>query len=264
MKIDHKESIVDFGNQFIVDSNIDDYWGSNEMLQDIVSPFELKNIKNKIVMEVGSGSGRIIKNLINYKPNLIIAIEPSKAIEIAKKNNEKNLEKINFLNIRGEDLKFSNEIDYVFSLGVIHHIPNSKMVCQKIFESLRPNGKFLIWLYGYEGNEIYLFIFNNLRRVLRLLPDFFLRCFCYFLNFFASIYITLCLFIKLPMREYMLNVFRKCSFSKRNYIIFDQLNPSFAKYYKKTEVEELLKESGFKNIKIYHRHNYSWFAIGEK
>ena len=62
----------------------------------------------------------------------------------------------------------------------------------------------------------------------------------------------------------MLNVFRKCSFKKRNYIIFDQLNPSFSKYYKKLEVEELLKNSGFKKIKTYNRHNYSWFAIAEK
>ena len=59
MKIDHKESIEDFGNQFLVDSNIDDYWGSNEMLKDIVYPFDLKNVENKTIMEVGSGSGRV-------------------------------------------------------------------------------------------------------------------------------------------------------------------------------------------------------------
>ena len=43
----------------------------------------------------------------------------------------------------------------------------------------------------------------------------------------------------------MINVIGKCSFEKRNYIIFDQLNPSFAKYYKKEEIEELIKKSGF-------------------
>ena len=34
---------------------------------------------------------------------------------------------------------------------------------------------FICWLYGYEGNEIYIFIFNNLRRITILLPDFVLR-----------------------------------------------------------------------------------------
>ena len=52
MKIDHKESYKEFGEQFMKDSNIDDYWGSKEMLKDIVT-FSLSAIKNKVVMEVG-------------------------------------------------------------------------------------------------------------------------------------------------------------------------------------------------------------------
>ena len=34
------------------------------MLEDIVNPFNLNQIQNKLIMEVGSGSGRILKNLI--------------------------------------------------------------------------------------------------------------------------------------------------------------------------------------------------------
>ena len=69
MKIDHKESFSDFGKQFSIDSEIDGYWGSKEMLNDIVFPFNLNLIKSKKVMEVGSGSGRILK-----KPSLLPAI----------------------------------------------------------------------------------------------------------------------------------------------------------------------------------------------
>ena len=47
----------------------------------------------------------------------------------------------------------------------------------------------------------------------------------------------------------MLEVFGKCSFEKRNYIIFDQLNPSFSKYFKKQELMTLLKDTGFKKGK---------------
>ena len=66
------------------------------------------------------------------------------------------------------------------------------------------------------------------------------------------------------MYKYMLEVFEKCSFQKRNYIIFDQLNPTFSKYFKKKELMALLKKSGFKNINIKHRHGYSWLAIAKK
>ena len=47
MKIDHKESFSDFGKQFSIDSEIDGYWGSKEMLNDIVFPFNLNLIKSK-------------------------------------------------------------------------------------------------------------------------------------------------------------------------------------------------------------------------
>ena len=61
-----KDSISDFGKQFKYHNNIDDYWGSQEILKDIVNPFDLSLIKNKIICEMGVGSGRILKNLIKF------------------------------------------------------------------------------------------------------------------------------------------------------------------------------------------------------
>ena len=264
MRIDHKESYKDFGEQFIKDSKIDDYWGSIDMLKDIVKPFSLNTVKNKTIMEVGIGSGRILKNLIKFNPKKVFAVEPSEAINIAKKNNAGSKSMIKFLNIKAENLNMNNKIDYVFSLGVIHHIPEYKLACKKIHNSIKPGGKFLIWVYGYEGNEIYINIFNNLRRFTRILPDSLLRFICSFLNFCCYVYIFLCKFFNLPMKEYMLEVFGKCSFEKRNYIIFDQLNPTYSKYFKKHELLNLLKGVGFKKVKIRNRHSYSWLAIAEK
>ncbi len=262
MKIDHKESYNDFGNQFVIDNKIDDFWGSQEMFVDNVFPFDPNNIKNTVVMEVGSGSGRILQNLIKFYPKKIYSIEPSKAIEVAKKNNKSKI--IEFFNIKGEAIDFQNKFDYVFSLGVIHHIPNSSLVVKNIYRSLKKRGKFVCWVYGYEGNELYIFLFNNLRRLTRIIPDKILRIISNFLNIFLYFYIFLCKFIKLPMRSYLLKVFNKCSYEKRNYIIFDQLNPSFSKYYKRNEIIELLKNSNFKKIETFHRHKYSWTVIAEK
>ena len=161
-------------------------------------------------------------------------------------------------------INFKNEIDYIFSLGVIHHIPEAETVCKKVYESLKPKGKFVIWLYGKEGNELYIFIFNNLRKITKFMPDKFLNLFSIFLNFFLSIYIFFCRYLNLPLKNYMINVLKKCSFEKRKYIIFDQLNPSYSKYYTKQDVETLLTKSGFKKIEIFNRHQYSWTAIAEK
>ena len=259
-----KDSISDFGKQFKYHNNIDDFWGSLEILKDIVNPFDLSLIKNKIICEMGIGSGRILKNLIKLSPKKIYAIEPSESIEVAKKNNEYSEVEILFKKIPGQMINFNNEIDYIFSIGVIHHIPEAEIVCKKVYESLKPKGKFVIWLYGKEGNELYLFIFNNLRKITRYMPDKFLNLFSIFLNLFLSIYIFFCKYLNLPLKNYMINVLKKCSFEKRRYIIFDQLNPSYSKYYAKQDVETLLTKSGFKKIKIFSRHQYSWTAIAEK
>ena len=40
---------------------------------------------------------------------------------------------------------------------------------------LNLGGKFIMWVYGKEGNELYLFLFNNLRRITIYLPDFILK-----------------------------------------------------------------------------------------
>ena len=262
MKIDHKESFEDFGNQFSIDKDIGGFWGSEKLLQEIVSPFDLKLIKDKKIMEVGVGSGRITNNLIKLNPQKIIGIEPSIAIDIARKNI--NSSKVELLNLKAQNINFESEFDYVFSLGVIHHIPEYEDALQKIYNSLKKDGKFVIWVYGKEGNELYLLIFNNLRKITILLPDFILRIISQLLAITTYLYGYLCKFISLPLKDYFINVFNKFSFKHKSYVIFDQLNPSYSKYFEKNELIDVLKKTGFKKIKTNHRHGYSWTAIAEK
>ena len=46
MKIGHKESYRDFGDQFLTDKDIGSYCGSIELLKEIVFPFDLNLIIN--------------------------------------------------------------------------------------------------------------------------------------------------------------------------------------------------------------------------
>ena len=98
---------------------------------------------------------------------------------------------INYLNIKGEDINLKEEIDYCFSIGVLHHIPDVDRVVKNIFDALKPEGEAVFWFYGFEGNELYVLIFNNLRRLTRIMPDFLLRWLCSLLNVFCSTYIFL-------------------------------------------------------------------------
>ncbi len=244
MKIDHKESFKDFGDQFLTDKDIGGYWGSVELLNEIVFPFDLKLIKNKKIMDVGIGSGRISNNLLKYDPLKLVAVEPSDAIKIAKENIKS--EKVEYLNIKGQDINFENEFDYVFALCVLHHIPEYKEVLTRIEKSLKPNGKFIAWVYSKEGMEMYIFMLKNLRRITSIMPDFLLRVFSQFLAVLTYPYGFLCKFFPLPLKKYFVTMFNKFSFKHKSYVIFDQFNPSFYKYFSKIELTETLEKNGFK------------------
>ena len=50
---------------------------------------------------------------------------------------------------------------------------------------------------------------------------------------------------------------------EKKYIIFDQLNSLYAKYYSKLEATTLLNRSGFIDVELFHRHGYSCTALAK-
>tara|TARA_X000000368_G_C23041672_1_gene717222 strand:- start:1389 stop:2177 length:789 start_codon:yes stop_codon:yes gene_type:complete len=257
-----QDSVDDFGMQFTRHSNIEGVWGSQLLLKQSTYPFDLEKIQNKKICEVGSGSGRYLKNFLKFNPDKVTAIDPAESIHVAQKNVQD--ERIEFLKIDSTKMEIDEQFDYVFSLGVIHHIPRADAAVENIYRSLKVNGQFVMWVYGYENNELYILIFNNLRKFLSKIPDFLVEAISYFLALTTYTYGYLCKFFNLPLKQYFLNVFSQFSFTHRVYVIFDQLNPKYSKYYKKEETIELLENVGFKIDEIYHRDKYSWTTIATK
>ena len=76
-----------------------------------------------------------------------------------------NLKKYSNLKVVQSDaLKFKTPelCDVIFSLGVIHHIKNPTDILKNIRANLKPKGKIVIWVYGYEGNLLYICIYKIL------------------------------------------------------------------------------------------------------
>ncbi|MDB2469162.1 class I SAM-dependent methyltransferase [Alphaproteobacteria bacterium] len=263
MKIDHKESHQDFGAQFTkFQSEIDAFGAQIELLKSEVHPFELNKIKNKSVMEIGSGNGRVLLGLLKFSPRIVYAIEPSSAINILKSNVISK--KVRFIHQKGEQINYLEKFDYIFSMGVIHHIPEHSVVIKNAYHALKPDGELIFWVYGREGNEVYLLVFNNLRRVTRLLPDKVLLSLSKFLACTTYVYGSLCRLIKMPLKQYFIEKFNTYPFGYRAKIIFDQLNPSYSKYFHKSELATLLEEAGFREIIYKHKQSSSWTVIAKK
>jgi SAM-dependent methyltransferase len=258
------QTIRDFGEQWLRYTDSDGFFGSLELFSDMIYPFlKSSDIKNSKVAEVGSGSGRIVNMLLGAGAKHVIAIEPSNAFEVLRQNIQQP-EKVSCLKIKGDQLPPYGDLDYVFSIGVLHHIPNPSPVVDAAFKALRPGGYFLVWLYGKEGNNLYLALINPLRVLTKHLPHFILVSLVEIMYWPLVLYIKFCHSLSLPLRGYLLSVLEKMSPKKRRLIIYDQLKPSYAKYYTKREAEKLLIDGKFENVRVHHRHEYSWTVIGTK
>ncbi len=257
-------TIKDFGEQWLRYSDHEGYYGSPELFSDILSPFlKPEDLRDRRVAEIGSGTGRIVNMLLESGVQHVVALEPSEGIEVLKKNAH-NLEKVTLLKATGEQLPAYGDLDYVFSIGVLHHIPDPEPVVKAAHRALRSGGQFLVWLYGKEGNELYLALLWPIRALTKRLPHLLLSILVWIIYFPTSLYAKLCRRLPLPLRGYIVNVFGKMSPEKQRLIIYDQLNPAYAKYYTRQEAIKLLEDGGFVNVRIHHRHGYSWTVIGTK
>lgn len=259
-----QQTIRDFGQQWKRYTKNEGYYASVELFKDfcglLISPGE---IQGKRILDVGSGTGRIVNMLLGMGARHVFAVEPSEAFSALQTNTQPDRDKVTCLNMTGEKIP-NMKIDLAVSFGVLHHIPDPKPVVDRVYQVLPKGGKFIIWLYGREGNEKYLALFNPIHRITKALPDFALELLATILTAFMSFYGWLCKYFNLAMKEYVGKVFLKMDWHARKVIIFDQLNPAYAKYYQKNEAIHLLESSGFQNVKIFHRHAYSWTALGEK
>lgn len=256
--------ISDFGSQWMKYTDNTGYYASSELLQDIFGALlSLDDIKRTRTLDIGSGTGRIVNMLLGARVTHVVAVEPSIAFGVLKENTRNQAEQIQCLNLRGDQIP-DMEVDFAFSIGVLHHIPDPLPVVCRVYDCLKPGGKFLFWVYGREGNEMYLFFIEPLRKITQHLPDLALVLLANMSNVVVSIYAIFCRFLPLPLYRYMRNVYGKLNWKSRFLVIFDQLNPAFAKYYTESEAIALMESGGFQNIKIERRQNYSWTVIGQK
>jgi SAM-dependent methyltransferase len=267
MKHDLAErTIADFGAQWATFVDNEGYYGSADYFLDTVSPLmSLDDIKGATVADIGSGTGRFVLIFLGADAKHVYGVEPSAAFAVLTRNvSGQDAGRVTLLNIKGEQLPPKLGLDLVFSYGVIHHIPDPLPTLRAAYAALRPGGRCCIWLYGHEGNELYLALVQPLRAVTTRLPDWLLRGLSHALNLGADVYIRACRFLPLPLRGYVSRVLAKLDRRRRFEVIFDQLNPAYAKYYPEAEARALFEAAGFVDIRLHHRHGYSWTVIGRR
>jgi len=269
-----KKVVKDFGNEW------------KRFDQSIVKKSELKNIfdqyfnifplkelnKNLVGFDLGCGSGRWAK-FIAPKVKKLNCIEPSvEAISVAKKNLT-NFKNINYINSEvNKKILIKNSQDFGYCLGVLHHIPdtlNGIKVCSMM---LKKNAPFLIYLYYKFDNRNFLF------KSLWKISDFlrFLICFLPFnIKKLFTDFLALLIYYPLAKLSYVIDKFgiktssiplsfyKNKSFYTMRTDSLDRFGTKLEKRFTKSEIENLLSMSGFKDIKFSEKTPF-WVATCRK
>ena len=258
-------TIADFGEQWTRYPDTDGFFGSRDLFNDFLNPMVSdRDVAGRRVAEIGAGTGRFVSVLADAGAAHIVAVEPSQAMRVLKEKTARFKDRITYLEVTGEQLPASGDLDYVLSIGVLHHIPDPGPVVAAAFRALRSGGTLAIWLYGREGNTLYLLLVGSLWSLTRRLPHRGLAMVVGALYPALRCYMAVCRWLPLPLADYMRRVLLPLTPAARRLVVYDQLNPAYAKYYTREEAHALVANAGFAGIRLHHRHGISWTVAGTK
>jgi SAM-dependent methyltransferase len=262
-----RQTIADFGTQWTTYSDTAGLFGSAELLADFIAPFPLERFYGARVADIGAGTGRHSRALLEAGAARVVAVEPSQAVDVIRSQLASVCPgRIEIMNCSGDLLPASGDLDYAISIGVLHHIPEPAPVVAAVYRALRPGGQFVAWLYGQEGNTAYLWLMALIRPLSKRMPPRLTAILAWFLDLPLVAYMTLCRWLPhagLPLTDYLNNVLGRLPGNKRRLVIYDQLKPRYAKYYTRAEAVALMSAAPF-TIEVHPRRGFSWVVIGTK
>lgn len=262
-----RQTIADFGTQWTTYSDTSGLFGSVELLADFIAPVPIERFRNARVADIGAGTGRHSRALLEAGAAEVLAVEPSRAIEVIQSEVVPAFPgRVTALNCTGDGLPPSGDLDYAISVGVLHHIPEPAPVVAAVYRALKPGGQFVAWLYGKEGNLAYLRLVGLIRPISTRLPPRLAAGLAWILDIPLVAYMALCRWFPkagLPLSDYLTNVLGQLPGDKRRLVIYDQIKPRYAKYYTQAEALALMSSAPF-DVAVYSRRGFSWVVIGTK
>lgn len=224
-----------------------------------------------IGFDAGCGSGRWA-TLVAPKVKTLYCVDPSSAIFVAK-NNLKNFDNCIFLHQSIDEFSKTNQtFDFGYSLGVLHHIPDTKAALIKCVDKLKPGAPFLLYLYySFDNKPNWYFLLWKLTDYLRLI----ISKLPYNFRYYVSQIIALFLYMPLARFAYILDwlgfnvsnfplsAYKNCSFYTIRTDALDRFGTQLEQRFSKNEIYNLMTEAGLENIKFSDSIPF-WCAVGIK
>jgi SAM-dependent methyltransferase len=237
-----------------------------------MSPLDAAELRGKRVLDAGCGSGRHAYYASQFGAD-VWAVDLGPAVEIARRNTSQ-CAKVHVVQADLNRLPFEREsFDFVYSIGVLHHLPEPEAAFRNLLEFVKPEGSIQIYLYwkpeGQPFKALMLGMVSLTRSVTTRLPHPAL----YALSHPAA-WLAFAGFVwpykvmrripqlrnlaeRLPMKQYADYPFRVCVNDQ-----FDRFSAPIENRYTRGEVEGWLKRAGLEEITVHP--NFGWVGGGRK
>jgi SAM-dependent methyltransferase len=116
-----------------------------------IAPVTPQFFKDKIVLEGGCGKGRHTRLAAEWQARDVIGVDLSEAVETAFAAT-RGLENAHIVQADIHNLPVAPVIDYAFSVGVLHHLPDPQSGFRSLVSKVTKGGHVSAWVYGAENN----------------------------------------------------------------------------------------------------------------
>ncbi len=272
-----KDSVNGFGWEWqkFNDQIIDTYMTDKTHFLDFIYPTTPEFFKGRVVLDAGCGMGRFLKLGAEWGSQEIIGVDLSGSVEVAYQNT-RDLPNAHVVQADIMTLPFERKFDYIFSVGVIHHLEDPFKGFFKLTGLIKDGGRISVWVYGAENNQWVIKILSPIRtHITSRLPKRLLYSLSQLLGLILFIFLRLVykpinehprgnkLKRYLPYNEYLYYCTR-LNYASLVSVIFDHLVPQLAAYVSEKEFENWFKQASLRNILISSRNNMSWRGQGTR
>lgn len=226
--------------------------------------------ENAVGFDLGCGSGRWAK-LVSPRVGTLHVIDPSDAIDVARRNLASQ-DNCVFHRSGVDEMSLPDEsCDFGYSLGVLHHVPDTEGGLRRCVEKLKPNAPFLLYLYYRFDNRPAWFralwkVSDIFRRSISRLP--------HGLRFIVSQAIAAIVYLPLARSSRLferigfdvskipLSQYRNNSFYTMRTDALDRFGTRLEKRFTKAEMQGMMERCGLENIRF--GDTAYWTAVGFK
>ncbi len=247
-----------FGYEWGEYSQLDDRY--EEQFLRWVPHLSKKDWSGKKFLDVGCGMGRNSYWPMKYGASSGTAVDVDDRSLKSARQTLAPFKDMHIENCSAYELPWTCEFDIVFSVGVIHHLEFPEKALKKMVQCCKKNGKVVIWVYGRENNGWLLWGLNPARKLLLShLPIKVVHA----LSILPAALLWVMLRMGLNQLEYF-RLLRTFKFSHLRSIVFDQMLPRIANYWRKDEVRTFMEQAGLTQVDLIWVNEMSWAACGRK